>query len=52
MKLGIDIGGLLVVDTGGWFRIGCPTSQVAKPEILGGIYRIRRADAKPIADWR
>ncbi|MEZ6089356.1 MAG: HEAT repeat domain-containing protein [Pirellulaceae bacterium] len=35
-------GGLLVVDTGGWFRIGCPTSQIAKPEVAGGIYRITR----------
>lgn len=35
-------GSLLVIDTGGWFRIGCPTSQVAKPEISGGIYRIRK----------
>jgi putative membrane-bound dehydrogenase-like protein len=42
-------GSLLVIDTGGWFRIGCPTSQVAKPEIKGGIYRVRRADA-PHAD--
>ncbi|MBA4017908.1 MAG: hypothetical protein C0483_12090 [Pirellula sp.] len=37
-------GSLLVVDTGGWFRIGCPNSQIAKPDILGGIYRIRRAN--------
>ncbi|MBL9152412.1 MAG: HEAT repeat domain-containing protein [Verrucomicrobiales bacterium] len=36
-------GDLMVVDTGGWFRIGCPTSQVAKPEIPGAIYRIRKA---------
>lgn len=35
-------GSLLLVDTGGWFRIGCPTSQIAKPDIHGGIYRIRR----------
>ena len=39
-------GSLLVVDTGGWFYRGCPTSQFAKPELLGGIYRIRR-DGKP-----
>ena len=45
-------GSLLVIDTGGWFRIGCPTSQVAKPDILGAIYRIRRADAKPVEDPR
>lgn len=36
-------GSLLVIDTGGWFRIGCPTSQIAKPDIAGAIYRIRRA---------
>jgi len=36
-------GSLLVIDTGGWFRIGCPTSQIAKPEITGAIYRIRHA---------
>jgi putative heme-binding domain-containing protein len=36
-------GSLLVIDTGGWFRIGCPTSQIAKPQITGAIYRIRRA---------
>jgi putative membrane-bound dehydrogenase-like protein len=45
-------GSLLVVDTGGWFRNGCPTSQVAKPHILGALYRIRRSDAPTIADPR
>jgi putative membrane-bound dehydrogenase-like protein len=45
-------GSLLVVDTGGWFRIGCPTSQIAKPEIGGAIYRIRRSAAPKIADPR
>ena len=38
-------GDLLVIDTGGWFRIGCPTSQIAKPEVAGNIYRLSRADA-------
>ncbi|RMG35428.1 MAG: hypothetical protein D6725_12570 [Planctomycetota bacterium] len=33
-------GSLLIVDTGGWFYRGCPTSQFAKPDVLGGIYRI------------
>lgn len=36
-------GTLLVIDTGGWFWIGCPTSQVAKPEIPGAIYRVRKS---------
>lgn len=45
-------GSLLVVDTGGWFRIGCPTSQIAKSHILGGIYRVRKTDAKKVEDPR
>jgi putative heme-binding domain-containing protein len=43
-------GSLLVVDMGAWFNYGCPTSKIAKPEVLGGIYRIRRKDAPPVAD--
>jgi len=35
-------GSLLVLDTGGWFRIGCPSSLTAKPEIMGAVYRIKR----------
>ena len=34
-------GSLLVVDTGGWFRIGCPSSLMAKSELLGAIYRVK-----------
>ncbi|HVR86930.1 MAG TPA: PVC-type heme-binding CxxCH protein [Planctomycetota bacterium] len=45
-------GSLLVVDTGGWFRIGCPTSQIAKPQVLGGIYRIRKKGAPAVEDPR
>ena len=45
-------GSVLVVDTGGWFRLCCPTSQLEKADVLGGIYRIRRADAQPIDDPR
>jgi len=45
-------GSLLVIDTGGWFLRGCPTSQIAKPEILGGIYRVRKvAAAGPADPW-
>ncbi|MFV1995009.1 MAG: HEAT repeat domain-containing protein, partial [Verrucomicrobiales bacterium] len=40
-------GTLMVVDTGGWFRNGCPSSQIAKPEVAGAIYRIRRAGPYP-----
>ncbi|MEO7297701.1 MAG: PVC-type heme-binding CxxCH protein [Verrucomicrobiota bacterium] len=45
-------GSLLVVDTGGWFLIGCPTSQIAKPDVKGAIYRIRRNGAPRVADAR
>ncbi len=45
-------GSVLVVDTGGWYKICCPTSQLAKPDVLGGIYRIRRAGARRINDPR
>lgn len=45
-------GSLLVIDTGGWFYRGCPTSQFAKPEALGGIYRVRRDGMTPMVDPR
>lgn len=43
-------GSLLVLETGGWFINGCPLSRIAKPDVRGGIYRIRRAGAAPIED--
>ena len=45
-------GSVIVVDTGGWFKLCCPTSQLEKPDVLGGIYRIRRSNAKTVADPR
>lgn len=36
-------GSLLVIDTGGWFRIGCPSSLMAKPDVAGAVYRIKRS---------
>jgi putative heme-binding domain-containing protein len=42
-------GSLLVVDTGGWFG-HCPTAHIARPEVKGGIYRVRRAGAAPVPD--
>ena len=35
-------GDLLVIVTGGWFIKGCPLSRVAKPDVPGGVYRIRK----------
>lgn len=40
-------GSLLLIDTGGWFRIGCPSSLMAKSDILGAIYRIRTTRPQP-----
>jgi putative membrane-bound dehydrogenase-like protein len=45
-------GSLLLIDTGGWFRIGCPQSQVEKSHIRGAIYRIRRTAAARVEDPR
>ena len=43
-------GSLLVLDTGGWFRIGCPASLVERPDLRGAIYRVRKKDAPRPAD--
>jgi putative membrane-bound dehydrogenase-like protein len=45
-------GSLIVIDTGGWYKLCCPTSQLHKPDVLGAIYRIRRAGAPKIEDPR
>ena len=36
-------GSLIVIDTGGWYKLCCPTSQLHKPDVLGAVYRIRRS---------
>ncbi len=45
-------GSLIVIETGGWFIKGCPLSRVAKPEVAGGIYRIRKSGAPKVDDPR
>jgi putative heme-binding domain-containing protein len=45
-------GSLLVIDTGGWYKLCCPTAQLWKPDVLGGIYRVRKIGAKPPNDPR
>jgi len=49
-------GSLLVADTGSWYMICCPTSKIAKPDILGAIYRIQKKSSNstshPVADPR
>lgn len=45
-------GSVVVVDTGGWYKLCCPSSQLWKPDILGAIYRVRRTDGHGIEDPR
>ena len=42
-------GSLLIVDTGGWYKLCCPSSQLAKADVLGGIYRVRRKGVSLLA---
>ena len=45
-------GTLLFIDMGAWYNYGCPTSKIAKPEVLGAIYRVRRVGVPRPADPR
>jgi putative membrane-bound dehydrogenase-like protein len=45
-------GSLLVVDTGAWYKLCCPTSQIAKPDVPGAIYRVRKRGAPAPRDPR
>ncbi|MDG2221735.1 MAG: HEAT repeat domain-containing protein [Rubripirellula sp.] len=45
-------GSLLVADTGSWYMICCPTSKIAKPDVLGAIYRIEKKRSKTHDDPR
>ncbi|MFM7317660.1 MAG: PVC-type heme-binding CxxCH protein, partial [bacterium] len=45
-------GSLIIVDTGGWYELCCPTSQIIKADVLGAIYRVKKVGASPLADPR
>jgi putative membrane-bound dehydrogenase-like protein len=45
-------GSLIVIDTGPWYKLCCPTAQLAKPDVPGAIYRVRRKGAPRISDPR
>jgi putative membrane-bound dehydrogenase-like protein len=45
-------GSLIVVDTGGWYKLCCPSSQLHKPDVLGGVYRVRRQGVAKVEDPR
>jgi len=40
-------GSLLIVDTGGWYDLCCPSSRVDQQTASGGIYRLTTEAAKP-----
>jgi putative membrane-bound dehydrogenase-like protein len=40
-------GSVLIADTGGWYKLCCPTSKSEKPEVLGAIYRVRKTEPIP-----
>ncbi|WP_372719765.1 HEAT repeat domain-containing protein [Novipirellula sp.] len=39
-------GSLLVIDTGGWYDLCCPTSRIDQATAAGGIYRISKINAE------
>jgi len=43
-------GSMLILNTGGWFILGCPLSRVAKLDVPGGIYRIRKTGTPKVND--
>ena len=45
-------GSLLVVDTGAWYVLCCPSSVLSKPDVHGAIYRVRRRGAPTVDDAR
>jgi putative membrane-bound dehydrogenase-like protein len=45
-------GSLIVVNTGGWYKLCCPSSQLVKADVLGAIYRVRKDGAKKVEDPR
>jgi putative membrane-bound dehydrogenase-like protein len=45
-------GSLLIADTGGWYKLCCPSSVLEKKDVLGAIYRVRKVNgekARPVA---
>ncbi|MDB6053012.1 MAG: hypothetical protein JWN25_535, partial [Verrucomicrobiales bacterium] len=41
-------GSLLIVDTGGWYKLCCPSSQLAKPDVLGAIFRVKKKGTRSL----
>src|SRR5262245_32670314 len=45
-------GSLLVLNTGGWYKLCCPSSQLVRDDVLGGIYRNRKTGSHKVSDPR
>jgi putative membrane-bound dehydrogenase-like protein len=45
-------GSLIVIDTGGWYKLCCPSSQLVKSDVFGAVYRLRKAGAARPEDPR
>ena len=45
-------GSLLIIDTGGWYKLCCPTAQLVKPDVMGAIYRVKKIGAHKVDDPR
>ncbi|MDB5308161.1 MAG: Cytochrome c [Gemmataceae bacterium] len=45
-------GSLLILDTGGWYKLCCPTSQLVKPDVTGAVYRVKKVGAHKVNDPR
>ncbi|HEY2415980.1 MAG TPA: PVC-type heme-binding CxxCH protein [Pirellulaceae bacterium] len=45
-------GSLLIFNTGGWYKLCCPSSQLAKDDVLGGVYRVRKTGSHKASDPR
>ncbi len=45
-------GSLLIFNTGGWYKLCCPSSQLVKEDVLGGVYRVRKTGSHKVSDPR
>lgn len=43
-------GSLLIVDTGGWYNLCCPTSKIDQQTAAGGVYRLSKSGTPIRAD--
>ena len=45
-------GSLIVIDTGGWYKLCCPSSQLVKADVKGAVYRVKKIGAHVVDDPR